>query len=409
MRVAYIVKRYPRYSETFIVNEILSHEEAGLEVEIFSLRPPNDTHFQNTLSAVRAPVHYLPSSGVKAADLWHALCDCAQIDPSWWPRLKGASGQQVVDVYQGVLVAKACAEHGIQHMHAHFGTSATSVARLASRFSGVPYTFTAHAKDIYHQSVDPADMKLKMLDAAAVVTVSQYNLRYLHEHYPDAIGRVVHINNGLCLEQFKFSATQDRPACIVAVGRLVEKKGFADLVEACGILKDQGAAFDCRIVGAGPCERLLQEQIERKGLANKVTLTGPQPQKDIVRLIQGSAVFAAPCVIGEDGNRDGLPTVLLEAMALGTCCVATDVTGIPELVENGKTGCLIGQHNPAELASAIKQYLEDPSARTRIARSARARVERDYNIQHNSCLLRDLFAQSSRQTLVSPVTQEVLV
>jgi colanic acid/amylovoran biosynthesis glycosyltransferase len=391
MRVGYVLKRYPRYSETFIVNEILAHEAAGLEIEIFSLRPPEETHFQDAIARVRAPVNYLSAEGLKALDFWRALEEASEVLPGLWSTLEAARGEAVRDVYQAVRLAREVHLKGIHHLHAHFATSATTVGRLAARFAAVPYTFTAHAKDIFHDSVQPNDLRRKLHDAAAVITVSDYNVEYLRQIYGPAAARVQRIYNGLDLERFPYEAPHDRPPRIVSVGRLVEKKGFTDLIAACTILAKRGCHFSCQIIGTGELEANLRAQIEQLGLQTKVQLLGPRPQSEVIKYVQNAAVFTAPCVVGTDGNRDGLPTALLESMALGTPCVATDVTGIPEVLRDGETGLLVPQHHPAALAIAIERLLADPVLRVRLAVGARCLLEAEFNIYRNSAYLREGF------------------
>lgn len=205
MRVAYVVKRYPRYSETFIVNEILAHEQAGWDIEIFSLRPPCDTHFQDGIARVRAPVTYLESSGIKAADFWATLRDTAQVSPHLWSALELASPEEYRDVYQAVALAREAHQRGINHIHAHFASLPTTVARLAAHFAGLTYSFTAHAKDIFHESAHPDDLKRKLADAASVITVSDFNLEFLREQFGTTASRVERVYNGLNLEQFQLS------------------------------------------------------------------------------------------------------------------------------------------------------------------------------------------------------------
>jgi len=396
MRVGYVLKRYPRYSETFIVNEILAHEAAGLEIEIFSLLPPNDTHFQDAIARVRAPVNYLMAEGLKAFDLWTALDEANKVLPDLWNAHEAARGEEIHNVYQAVLLAREVHLKGIHHLHAHFATSATTVARLAAHFAGVPYTFTAHAKDIFHESVNHDDMKQKLSDAAAVITVSDYNVEYLLETYGPAASHVQRVYNGLDLEQLLYEPPYKRPPRIVAVGRLVEKKGFADLIDACDILARHGCHFSCQIVGTGLLEADLRSQIERLDLQERVELIGPRPQNEVFKHIQSGAVLAAPCVIGTDGNRDGLPTVLLEAMGLGTPCVSTDVTGIPEVLHDGETGLLVSQHDPTALAAAIERLLEDSTLRVRLATRARRLIETEFDIHRNSAHLRSIFQASAK-------------
>jgi colanic acid/amylovoran biosynthesis glycosyltransferase len=399
-RVGYVLKRYPRHSETFVVNEILAHEAAGLAIEIFSLRPPNDGHFQDAIARVRAPVSYLPAEGLKAVDLWTAIEETADVAPGLWTALRAARGEDGRDVYQAAVLAREARLRGISHLHAHFASVATTVTRLAAHFARLPYTFTAHAKDIFHESVQPDDLAAKLSDAAGVVTVSDYNVEYLERAFgPVGVRRVY---NGLDLDRFRYQAPLDRPSRIVSVGRLVEKKGFADLIGACAILAGRGRRFTCQIVGAGPLEVDLREQIERLGLQATVELLGPRPQDEIIPLVQSAAVFAAPCIVGADSNRDGLPTVLLEAMALGTPCVSTDVTGIPEVLHDGETGLMVPQHAPVALAAAIERLLDDAELRVRLAMPARALIEREFDVHRNAAHVRELFGTAG-QVRAEPV------
>ncbi len=398
MKIGYVLKRYPRYSETFVVNEILAHEAAGLEVEIFALRPPSDTHFQDIISRVRAPVNYLSASGIKAEDFWTALEGAAVSSPGLWTVLGEAGSEDARDVYQAALLARETRLKGITHLHAHFATASTTVARLAAKFSGIPYTFTAHAKDIFHESVCPEDFRRKLKDAAGAVTVSDYNLRYLRENYGPAAQRMRRVYNGLDLQRFTYKAPLYRLPKIVAVGRLVEKKGFADLIGACAALAASGRQITCEIVGSGELEADLRGRIAQSGAGGMVRLIGPRPQAEVVRLVQEAASFVAPCVLGEDGNRDGLPTVLLEAMALGTPVVSTDVTGIPEVLREGETGLLVPQRNPAALAGAISRLTGDSTLRIRLADRARRLIEADFNVRDNAAHLREIFAGSAESS-----------
>ncbi|HEY8224463.1 MAG TPA: glycosyltransferase [Pyrinomonadaceae bacterium] len=402
-RVGYVLKRYPRYSETFIVNEILAHERAGLEIEIFALRPPNDTHFQDAISRVRANVTYLPCDGVKAADFWRAIEDTSRKLPGLFQSLDAAVGAEAVEVFQAVMLANQAHSRGLTHLHAHFATSATTVARLAARFAKLPYSFTAHAKDIFHDSVRQSDLETKFADASAIVTVSDFNLDFLQHKFARVAARVERIYNGLDLERFCFRTPDDRSPLIVAVGRLVEKKGFCDLVQACAILKERGLQFSCSIVGTGPLQMELANQITRLDLKSQVELLGPRPQAEIISLVQEACVLAAPCVIAEDGNRDGLPTVLLEAMALGTPCVSTNVTGIPEIIRNDETGLLVPQRDPASLAEALTKIITSSQLSVRLATSARKLIETEFDVNHNAALLRRLFARQQ----VADVLKEV--
>ena len=388
--LGYVVKRYPRFSETFIVNEILAHERAGVPVHIFALRRVNETHFQSILSQVRSPVTYIPDNIPKVDAFWDALNDARAELPELWPAIEKLGPSEALDVHQAVGLALKVRELGISHIHAHFGTVATTVARLAARFANLSYTFTAHAKDIFHADVDTAALRTKLADAASVVTVSDFNVTWIRECYGAEVP-VRRIYNGLDLKAFPYRSPEDRPPHILSVGRLVEKKGFDTLVDACAALRDRGVPFACTIIGEGPLREGLVGKVEDYGLAEHVTLVGNRPQSDVIAALHRAAVFAAPCVLAGDGDRDGLPTVLVEAMALGTPCVSTDVTGIPELVRDGDTGLLVPQSDPVTLADALARLLRDANLRLEVAVSARRLIEKDFDVDRNAAELRSLF------------------
>ncbi|MDX1429646.1 MAG: glycosyltransferase, partial [Rhodothermales bacterium] len=304
-KVGYVVKRYPRYSETFIVNEILSHERAGLDIDIFALRPSVDTHFQSILSEVRAPVHYLDTPS-RATEFWSRVAAASERFPRIWEALPAATRMAARDVCQAIHLAQLAADRGVAHLHAHFATSATDVARLASLISNIPFSFTAHAKDIFHEEVDDISLGDKLRDAAFTVTVSDFNVKFLADKFDDDAARVRRIYNGLNLQEFSYESPAQRELEILAVGRLVEKKGFDVLVDACAVLHHKGTKFTCTIVGEGDQRLALEERIDELQLEDVVRLVGPRPRNEVMAMIRRAAVMAVPCVIGSDGNQDGL-------------------------------------------------------------------------------------------------------
>lgn len=393
-RVGYVVKRYPRFSETFIVNEVLAHEAEGLDVEIFSLRPSVDTHFQNVISQVRAPVTFLPPGSVKSTALWNTCHELSDEFPELWPTLSAAKHATVVEAFQAIKLAQTVRERNITHLHAHFATSAASTARMAARIAEISYSVTMHAKDIFHESVEHEDLASKIADAKFVVTVSDFNCKYLADKF-ESPNNIHRIYNGLDLNVFQFNPSSERKAKIISVGRLVAKKGFCHLIDACRILADRGIAFECEIIGGGELEADLKEQIDRLSLLDYVTLSGCEPQSSVRQKIASSAVFAAPCVIGPDGNRDGLPTVITESLALGTPCVATDVTGIPEIVRHGHTGIIVEQENATALADGLERLLNDVPLRATLAKNGRQLIEQDFDVHKNVSQIRELFRKSA--------------
>lgn len=402
-RLGYVVKRYPRFSETFIVREILAHEAAGLEIDIFSLRPSNDAHFQDLISRVKAPVHpvYLRSEGLMpellagatlgASHFWRALGEASATLPNVWDSLGGMVDEEARNVYQSLALACAVKRLGITHLHASFASEPTTIARMAARLAGITYSFTARAKDIFHDSVRPDDLRKKLEDASGVVTISDYHLGYLRETYGWLADRVIRVYNGLDHEEFSYSEPRDRPPVILAVGRLVEKKGFFDLIHACALLSRRGCEFRCRIIGSGALGPDLQDRIVELGLSDRVELVGPRPQGEVIQEMRGASVLAMPCIVGDDGDRDGLPNVIQEALALGTPVISTDVTGIPEVVRDGETGIQVPQKQPAALADALERLLVDPELRVRLARGGRDLIEAEFDIRRNTARRRSLF------------------
>lgn len=400
VRVAYLCKMFPRFSETFILGEVLELERQGADVHIFSLKTNDEGRFHADVAHVRAPVTYAPRApGLRPADLWATV----RAHVRAWRAAPGPYRALLAEVLrkrrlgawkrfdQAVWLAPRIRATGATHIHAHFASSATTVARMVSRLTDIPYSFTAHAKDIFIDSVSEGSLRRKFADAAFSVTVSDFNRRYLSD-MPGA-ERLVRIYNGLDLERFHRNGHAPiRPALILAVGRLVEKKGFDDLVRACAILKAEGVDFRCRIVGTGDQAGRLEALVAALDVGDRVELPGPLPRAALVDLIPHATAFAAPCVVGADGNRDGLPTVLVEAMALGVPVVATPVTGIPELVADGETGLLVPERDPAALAAALRRLLEDAPLRARLAGAARARVESAFDIRANVGVLHALFA-----------------
>ena len=394
--VAYVLKMYPRFSETFVLNELLELERQCADLRVFSLKRPDDRMFHADVARLRAPVTYLPES------LPRLLLRQGPVLRRRLLRhlglLVGALRRRRLSSLKHVLQAGAIAplveDGGFGHIHAHFASATTSVALYVSRLAGVPYSFTAHAKDIYLDTVRAADVRRKLGGARFAVTVSDFNVRRLA---PLASGTpLVRIYNGLELDRFARNGTRpDRPPLVLGVGRLIEKKGFADLVRACALLAEEGVAFRCLIVGKGPLAASLLSLIGALAVEEHVRLAGPLPRERLLELYPRAAVVAAPCIVGADGNRDGLPTVLVEAMAFGVPVVATPVTGIPELVRDGDTGLLVRQHDPAALADTIRRVLDDERLARRLTAAGRARVEADFDVARNVAGLRALFEGAS--------------
>ena len=390
---AYVLKMYPRFSETFIVSEILAREAAGDRIEIFSLRPPTDPRFHHELARVQAPVTYIERPS-RTVDLWESLrtAEAAGLTAALGRNFADLAAATADDAVQSINLATALQGRNIRHMHVHFASVATTVARLASALTGIPFSFTAHAVDIFREPLVDADLRAKLEQAHHAITISSYNLNYLRRRFPASTSRLHLVRNGLELARFPYRDPKPLAGTVrvAAVGRLVEKKGFQHLLPAAAELRDHGFDLEVRIAGTGVLGDQLEAEIARLGLRGQVTLIGPQTQDQIHELLSSADIFVAPCVVGSDGNADGMPTVLLEAMATGVPCISTAVTGIPEVIRNGKTGLLVRPGNPHALARAIQQLGSPRTDRAALARSARALIEDEFDVHRQAAMLRSL-------------------
>lgn len=387
LRVGYVVKRFPRFSETFILNEVLALEARGITVEVFSLLDPPDEPRHAGLAKLKARI-------TRLADTSGPMMTPDDEDAALFAGTTAAAASRLIA--KAERVAELARARGLHHLHAHFASDATTVALLAARSAGLPFSLTAHARDIYHDYVDPetdtAKRRTKLIAAAFTVTVSDFNLRHLTALCPEAETRIHRIYNGIDLSSFRPAGPARRkPGRILAVGRLVEKKGFRDLIDACASLAERGTDFDCRIIGDGPLHGALTEQITKLGLDERVQLLGPMPQETLTHILEEASLVTLPCIVTPDGDRDGLPTVLLEAMAKGLPVVTTTVTGGPEIVAEGKTGHLVSPGDPAALAEALQSLIRDPARAILMGQAGRLRAEAQFDLRASSAALAGLF------------------
>lgn len=386
--IAYILKRFPRFSETFILNELLAFEAAGAATKVYSLLAPPEEPRHARLAELEGEVMILKAHG-KGPDGFASSADAALFS--------GKTPQEIGALQRKAAAVVADAERqGISHFHAHFGSDTTTVACLAARAIGGTYSFTAHAKDIYHTYVSPeADAEMrraKLRNAAFVTTVSDYNARYLSDLCPEA--RVIRLYNGIDLTSFKpVDPMQQRPGHLIAVGRMVAKKGFDVLLDACAILKARNVPFSLSLVGSGPLEETLHAQRAALGLENAVSMNRPLPQEALIEKMGSAQAAVLPCVVTNTGDRDGLPTVLLEAMARGLPVVTTTVTGGPEIVIDGVTGRLCAPNDANALADALENVLAVPERSHLMGTAGRRRAEDVFDLKVNAgrlcALLRD--------------------
>jgi len=394
-RVIYIVRSWPRLSQTFIVNEVLALERRGLELVVFSLVRSGEDVVQPQVADVRAPVHYL--DGTRGGTDVHRLLSWGVVAPLrtflvlvyclLHPRMAAGYGQCSTRQCLGHALRIAAAVRDLRtagdepvRVHAHFAHDPALVGMLVARLTGLPFSFTAHARDLYELPV--AGLTARAREATAVVTCCDVNARYLesvvpHQDRPP----IVVVHHGVDLHRFspagQVTAT---PPLLVSVGRLVQKKGFPDLLRALREVKDRGVRFHARISGAGPLYAELARLRDTLGLAADVELRGAEDSDAVVAALHRATVFALTPYELPGGDRDGIPNVLVEAMACGLPVVATTAGGITELVRHDVNGLLAAPGDVAGIADALARLLTDAASCTRLGTAARRTVETGYDI-----------------------------
>ena len=380
---AYLFERFPSFGQTFCYREVVELARQGITPPIFSIRNPSDEPPQDWDARIVNRVHYLPEEKELLDDVRRASkkqnLDSEIIDAldEWGRRT------DFLRLYQAVYVGLRLREMGIGHVHAHFMGMAARTAFWIHKFFPITFSFTAHANDIFA----PLNFEVglvKLVDAARViVTVSDYAKKFLQERFPERAARIRHIYNGLNLAEFGRTHFSCNPPLILGVGRLIAKKGFADLIRACGLIAERGKSFRCEIIGEGPLEDDLRGQIERLNLQDRVALSGARPMGEVRRRLIAANVFVLPSIIDPDGGMDNLPTVIMEAMATGLPIVSTTIGGIPEMVVENETGFLVQPGDAAALADAIEQVIDDRLLAQRLGQGGYERAQQLFSIDKN--------------------------
>ena len=401
-RIAYVLRSYPRLSQTFIVNEIVALERLGLTIDVFASTKAHDPLVHESVAQVRAPVCYLDARRSGPAALADHLRVAASsprryvatlayvlrrrdLDEGYVTRSRFACFDQAVRLAAILRRRGADSGRAVRRVHSHFAHDPTLIALLLKRLTAIPFSFSAHARDLYQTRTRLLAERVR--EASAVVTCCHANLDYLRELVPREAQRKLHlIHHGIDLEAFRpHDAVRDpaRPL-IVSAGRLVPKKGFADLLGACRLVKEQGRAFRLVVLGDGPLRDELVASAARLGLTAESAFPGAYAQRKLVTALREADVFAlTPCVT-DDGDRDGIPNALVEAMACGLPVVSTAVGGIPEVVVHDQTGLLAEPHDVGAIADHLASLLADPARRERLGRTAREAIVERFDADQNA-------------------------
>jgi glycosyltransferase involved in cell wall biosynthesis len=388
-RVAFVLKGYPRLSETFIAQEIAALERRGLDILIVSLRHPTDGRTHPVHGEIRAALLYLPE---------YLLLEPLRVIRAWIRQRRNSRYKDVRNLWLGdlardptpnrirrfgqALVLADELPEDVRHLHAHFLHTPASVTRYAAMLKGLAWTGSAHAKDIW--TTPEWEKREKLASCEWLVTCTAANHAHLSALAPP--GRVDLVYHGLDFSRFPFveksaSSNGGKPAVILSVGRLVEKKGTDVLLEALARLP---ADLSWRLVhvGGGPLKEKLARHARQLGIADRVQWRGARTQVELLAEYRAADLFALASRVARDGDRDGLPNVLVEAQSQGLACVATRVSGIPELIDDD-TGVLVAAEAPAELAQALAALIADPARRRALGEAGRRRAQEKFGLEGN--------------------------
>ena len=380
---AYLFERFPSFGQTFCYREVAELYRQGVAVPIFSIRNPKDEPVQDWDARIVQRVHYLPEEMELLDDVRRASKK-GKLAPEIVAALDGWGRRtDFLRLYQAVYVGLRLQEAGISHVHAHFAGMAARTAFWIGKFFPITFSFTAHANDIFAPRKFEIGLDKLVGAARVVVTETDYAEKFLRERFPECADRIHRVYNGLNLAEFRRATFSSDPPSIVAIGRVIVKKGFANLIRACALLVERGKSFRCEIVGEGPLENQLRAQIEQLRLQEFVQLPGPKPQHELRARLANASVFVLPSVPEPEGGMDNLPTVIMEAMATGLPVVSTRVGGIPEMVIDNQTGFLVQPEDAVALAGAIEKVTNDRSLGQRLGRAGYERAQKLFSIEKN--------------------------
>ncbi|MGH8164394.1 MAG: glycosyltransferase family 4 protein, partial [Rhodanobacteraceae bacterium] len=381
------------FSQTFCYREVAELRRQNFALPIFSVRRPKDEPAQDWDPAIVAAVEYLPGEEQLVGEVDRALrkkklpVEAAREIKAWDRQ------SDFLRLYQAAWLGPRLQALGVQHLHAHFAGLAARTAYWIERFFGIGFSLTAHANDIF--APKPFTISLgKLVEAArAIITETDFSVRFLCERYPEAAAKIHRVYNGIDVAGFRKSDFPAAPPLILSIGRLIEKKGFEDLIEACRLLAAQGVDFRCEIIGEGPLQSLLEERISAASLTKTVSLAGPLPQSEVRRRLARGTVFALPCVAEVGGGMDNLPTVIMEAMAAALPVVSTRIAGVPEMVRDGVTGFLVPEHAPAALTEKLTNLLTNRGLARSLGESGHQRAAELFSIEQSVRSLRQVLAR----------------
>jgi colanic acid/amylovoran biosynthesis glycosyltransferase len=392
MRIGYLAQVFPHLTMTFVYREVLALRAQGVEIQTFSIWRPqtdelsaeakpllDDTFYIFPLHwrcFFRSHLRYLLTRPRRyLATLLFCL---TRPHKSWknWLRT-------VLHFGQAIPLAAEVEQRQLLHLHVHFALNATTLALVVARLTGISFSFTAHANDIF---ANPILLAEKIAAARFIIAISEFNARFLQQIAPDHGAKIKVVRCGIDVADFAPPVHRPQTAkpTIVAVGRLVEKKGNPYLVQACKILAERGYNFVCLILGSGPQEQLLQQMIREHELGEHVRLLGAVRQEELKCYLSQADIITLPCVVAQDNDMDGIPNSLMEGMAMEIPAVSTTISGLPELIDPLQSGLLVPPNDATALADALALLLADAGLRQRLGQAGRRKIIADYDLAKNT-------------------------
>ncbi|HTZ87761.1 MAG TPA: glycosyltransferase [Solirubrobacteraceae bacterium] len=397
MRVAYVVSRFPDPSETFVLREMIAVERQGEgDVELFALFPPKHEFVHPEAERWVERTHRVTARGAVAGLLWWLVRRPVRTTSSLWAtvagywRSPGRLARSLVTSAIAAAHARTMRRDGVDHIHAHFATYPALAAWFAGRLLDVPYSFTAHAHDIF---IDQLNLARLVHDAQAVSVISQFNRELLTRFGADRAtpAHVVHCGVDPAAYSFRPRApSTNGPVRAICVATLNELKGHAILLDA--LAREGLERVQLDLVGSGPLEQPLRAQAARLGITERVRFWGTRSEREVAELLDEAEVFVLASVVASNGQMDGIPVALMEALAAGLPVIASRLSGIPELVRDGETGLLVEPGDPEALADAFRRLLADPDAAIARARNGRSLIEAEFDIAGSGAAMLELFA-----------------
>lgn len=402
--LGYILKGYPRISETFISNEILLLEKLGFSMRLFSMRQPRESFSHPSVKKIKARVDYLPTELLIDFPrlLLPAIFLSAKKPKEFLAALRTAGegitkGKELATLKH---LLQACyltnthlqGDNSIVQLHGHFAHSPTSVAMFASCLSNIPFSFTAHAKDIY--TSDKEKLRRKIARAGFVVTCTKHNKEYLQAIAGECPTPIYCIYHGIDLNLFQNGLSRDLPREdyeILTVARITEKKGLPTIYRALALLRDKGIRFRHTLIGDGDDREKVLALIHSLGLDDSCRCLGTQTHAEVLHHFKQSDLFVLGCEIAKNGDRDGIPNVLVESLAMGVPALSTHVSAVPEILLDGETGLTVPPSEPEAMAAAMQRILSDGALREHLKEGGRKIVRAHFDNHHSTEELAEIF------------------